>query len=105
MFPELYGGFMESEVRGMVATPPRGRIIEWCKDLLEEQDNPYRAVPQKKEDYQYGLDDALIPEPGESASLCHDGGDRLDDVAARNRGGPFPKWSKNGETRHIFEFY
>nr|OQO25586.1 hypothetical protein B0A51_08179 [Rachicladosporium sp. CCFEE 5018] len=82
MFPELYGGYMESEVRGMVATAPRGRIIEWCKDLLEEQDNPYRAVPQKKEDYQYGLDDALIPEPGESASLCHDGGDRLDDRSA-----------------------
>ncbi|KAK6442578.1 hypothetical protein LTR95_001201 [Oleoguttula sp. CCFEE 5521] len=105
MFPEFNGGYTGSEVQGIIATAPRGRIMEWCKDLLGEQGNPYRAVPQKKEDYQYGLDDALDPEPGESASLCDNGGDRLDNVAARNRGGPFPKWSRNGETRHIFGFY
>ncbi|OQO03855.1 hypothetical protein B0A48_10496 [Cryoendolithus antarcticus] len=105
MFPEFHGGYTESEVQRITATAPRGRIMKWTKDLLQQQDNPYRAVPEKKEDYQYGLDDALDPEPGESASLCYDGGDRLHDVAARNGGGPFPKWSKNGETRHIFGFY
>ncbi|KAK6439311.1 hypothetical protein LTR95_004475, partial [Oleoguttula sp. CCFEE 5521] len=95
MFPAFNGGYTQSEVQRAIATAPRGRIMKWTKDLLQQQDNPYRAVPEKKEDYQYGLDDALDPEPGESASLCYDGGDRLDDVAARNRGGPFPRWSKN----------